>query len=90
MTTSHITADEQRMSSFPKLYAPGENAEMLGIGLRTVRRRIRRGELAHTHLSTSGRLIRVREEDLDTFVSCTYRPARGIPGKQEVSPENIG
>ena len=83
MNSANTTDDTQRMSSIPKLYAPVEIAEMLSVSLRTVRKWISDGELAHTRLSTSERLIRVREEDLIAFLNRSYQPAQITPCEQE-------
>ena len=90
MATGNTTKDGQRMSSVPKLYTLVEIAEMLSVSLRTVRKWVSRGELAHTRLSTSERLIRVREEDLNAFLNRSYQPAHGITGRQEDSQKSTG
>ena len=82
MNSGNTTEDTLRMSSIPKLYAPVEIAEMLSVSLRTVRKWISDGELAHTRLSTSERLIRVREEDLIAFLNRSYQPVQITPCEQ--------
>ena len=87
MSSGHITSNAQRTASVPKLYAPIEIAELLGVSMRTVRKWISEGEMAHTRLSVSARLIRVREEDLIAFLNRSYQPvqipSRGEEGQQE-------
>ena len=60
-------------STIPKLYAPIQVAELLGVSLRTVRNWIAAGDLAHTRLGTGKRLIRVREDDLMAFLDRRYQ-----------------
>jgi excisionase family DNA binding protein len=60
-------------STIPKLYAPIQVAELLGVSLRTVRNWIAAGDLAHTRLGAGKRLIRVREDDLMAFLDRRYQ-----------------
>ena len=69
MTHSSLVSD----STLPKLYAPIQVAEILGVSLRTVRNWIAAGDLAHTRLGVGERLIRVREDDLMAFLDRRYR-----------------
>ena len=46
-------------------------------------------ELAHTRLSVSERLIRVREEDVDAFLNRSYQPVQSTPREREDSKESI-
>jgi len=87
MNSHNATDDARRTSPVPMLYAPVEIAEMLGVSLRTVRKWIGEGELAHTRLSVSERLIRVREEDLSAFLDRSYQPVQTPSREQEVSKE---
>jgi excisionase family DNA binding protein len=89
MNSGNAKDDTQRMSSIPKLYTPVEIAEMLTVSLRTVRQWISDGELAHTRLSLSERLIRVREEDLIAFLNRSYQPVQITPREQEGSKESV-
>ena len=73
MTRSLSVSD----STIPKLYAPIQVAELLGVSLRTVRNWIAAGDLAHTRLGTSKRLIRVREDDLMAFLDRRYQECVG-------------
>ena len=88
MSSGHITSNAQRTPSVPKLYAPIEIAELLSVSLRTVRKWISGGELAHTRLSVSARLIRVREEDLIAFLNRSYQPVQTPSREQEDDQEN--
>ena len=82
MNSYNVTDDIRQTSSVPKLYTPSEVAELLGVSLRTVRKWINDGELAHTRLSVSERLIRVREEDLIAFLNRSYQPAQTASREQ--------
>lgn len=82
MSSSHITDNVQRTVSVPKLYAPIEISKMLGVSMRTVRKWISGGELAHTRLSMSAHLIRVREDDLIAFLNRSYQPVQ-IPSDEQ-------
>ena len=64
-------------STIPKLYAPIQVAELLGVSLRTVRNWIAAGDLAHTRLGAGKRLIRVREDDLMAFLDRRYQECVG-------------
>ena len=85
MNSGNTIDARQRTSSVPKLYTPVEIAEMLSVSLRTVRKWISNGELAHTRLSVSERLIRVREEDLNAFLNRSYQPVQIAPLEQDDS-----
>jgi excisionase family DNA binding protein len=89
MNSGNTTEARQRTSSVPKLYTPVEIAEMLSVSLRTVRKWISNGELAHTRLSVSERLIRVREEDLNAFLNRSYQPVQSTPREREDSQEDV-
>jgi excisionase family DNA binding protein len=89
MNSGNAADDTQRTSSIPKLYAPVEIAEMLGVSLRTVRNWIQTGDLAHTRLGTGKRLIRVRQDDLIAFLNRSYQPVQITPRKREDSKESI-
>ncbi|MBN1583833.1 MAG: helix-turn-helix domain-containing protein [Anaerolineae bacterium] len=89
MNSGNATDGTQRTPSIPKLYAPVEIAEMLSVSLRTVRKWISDGQLAHTRLSASERLIRVREEDLVAFLNRSYQPVQITPREREDSIESI-
>ena len=80
MNRHDTTEDTHRTSSIPRLYAPADVAQMLGVSLRTVRNWIRAGDLAHTRLTASRRLIRVREEDLADFLNRSYQTSQTTPG----------
>ena len=69
MTHRSLVSD----STLPKLYAPIQVAEILGVSLRTVPNSIAAGALAHTRLGVGERLIRVREDDLMAFLDRRYR-----------------
>jgi excisionase family DNA binding protein len=73
MTHSSLVSD----STIPKLYAPIQVAEILGVSLRTVRNWIAAGDLAHTRLGAGKRLIRVREDDLMAFLDRRYQECTG-------------
>ena len=75
-------------STIPRLYAPVQVAQLLGVSLRTVRNWIAAGDLAHTRLGAGKRLIRVREEDLIAFLNRSYQPVQITPREQEDSKES--
>ncbi len=87
MDSINITEGTQRTSSVPRLYAPVEIARMLSVSMRTVRKWISEGELAHTRLGASEHLIRVREDDLLAFLNRNYQlvqtPPRGQADNKE-------
>ena len=89
MNSGNATGDRQPTASVPKLYTTVEVTEMLSISLRTVRKWINNGELAHTRLSASKRLIRVREEDLNAFLNRSYQPVQSTPCEREDSQEDV-
>ena len=49
-----------------KHYSPSEVAKLLGVSVRTVLRRIQRGELSASRI---GRLLRISEASLRTFLA---------------------
>lgn len=55
----------------PALLTIARTAEILAVAERTVRRLIGRGELPPIRL---GRLVRIREQDLDRFIEQRMRP----------------
>jgi len=89
MNSCNTTDARQRTSSVLKLYTPVEIAEILSVSLRTVRKWISNGELAHTRLSASERLIRVREEDLNAFLNRSYQPVQNTPREPRDGKEGI-
>lgn len=56
-----------------QLYTPAEAAAILNVSLRTVRKWIQSGALAHTRLGQSRWLIRIRAEDLKEFAKAHYQ-----------------
>lgn len=52
--------------SLPRLLRPDEAAEVLGVSLKTVRRRIETGALPAVR---DGRLIRVHPNDLERYIT---------------------
>jgi excisionase family DNA binding protein len=52
----------------PKLYTAAEAAAILGVSLKTLHKWLDAGILPHTRLGPAARLIRIRAQDIETFL----------------------
>jgi len=64
-------------TSPPVLYSTTKVAEILGVSTRTIWNWIHAGDLSHIRLGPDQRLIRVRHEDLETFLEKRYYSGGG-------------
>ncbi len=73
---NHIAAD-QPTSAELKLYTTKEVAAILSVSLRTVQSWIRNGSMPHVRLGQGHRLVRIRAQDLESFIQQSYQGGTG-------------
>jgi len=56
-----------------KLFTAAESAAILRVSLKTLNNWLKEGRLPYTKLGSGGRLIRIRQKDLEDFIDKNYR-----------------
>ena len=70
----------------PQLYTAAEAAAILGVSLKTLRKWLEAGLLPHTRLGPAARLIRIRAEDIETFLRSS---SQAPPPSEDKSEDTI-
>ena len=68
--------EKRIMNNQNQLFTAAESAAILNVSLKTLQNWLKEGVLPYTRLGTGGRLIRIRQRDLEEFIDKNYKNNR--------------